>query len=95
MKFEADSTLNGRMCAIRCYGPYKTRSRDSGLECTTFKEIDTLWFSMDTVTIPRDEYDSLVRDSKILKRSNLYQKVIDFENSIAENGEFTRKDLGF
>ena len=50
---------------------------------------------METVTIPRDEYDSLVRDSRMLQKSHLYQRLLEYEESLAENGEYTREDLGF
>jgi hypothetical protein len=50
---------------------------------------------MDTVTISRDEYESLVQDSQKLKNSHLYKRLLDFEKNVSENGEFTREDLGF
>jgi len=50
---------------------------------------------MSNVTISQKEYDSLLRDSQMLKNLPLYEKLLAFEKSISEKGEYTREELGF
>ena len=49
---------------------------------------------METVTIPKDEFEHMVREIEVLRESKLYKRLLEFENNISLK-RFTRKDLGF
>ncbi|MBI4210684.1 MAG: hypothetical protein HY544_04225 [Candidatus Diapherotrites archaeon] len=51
--------------------------------------------TQETVTVPRKEYESLKRQVEIFKESNIYKRLIEFENNIAAGKKFYREDLGF
>ena len=50
---------------------------------------------METITIPKAELEQLQKELEILRNSNLYKRLLEFEKNIAEGRKFTRKDLGF
>ena len=50
---------------------------------------------METVTIPKEEYEGLKQEVRTLKNTQLYKELLAFQKSVAKNGEFTRQDLGF
>ena len=50
---------------------------------------------METITLPKAEFEQLNRKIKILRNSRLYKKLLEFEKNIAEGKKFTRRDLGF
>ena len=50
---------------------------------------------METITIPKAELEQLQKELEILRNSNLYKRLLEFEKNIAEGQRFTRKDLGF
>ena len=49
---------------------------------------------MDTVTIPKEDFELMQREIKTLRSSNLYKRLLEFEKNISHK-KFTRKDLGF
>jgi PHD/YefM family antitoxin component YafN of YafNO toxin-antitoxin module len=51
--------------------------------------------TMETVTIPKQEFESMKRELESLRNSRLYQRLLEFENNIAKGKRFTRNDLGF
>jgi hypothetical protein len=50
---------------------------------------------METVTVPKDEFDLMKREIKTLRNARLYKRLLEFETNIRTTGKFTRKDLGF
>lgn len=50
---------------------------------------------MDTVTIPREDYDQMKHELETLRRSDLYKRLLEFELNISQGKKLTRKDLGF
>lgn len=48
----------------------------------------------ETVTIPRDEYLQLVHEVEVLRRTDLYQRLLQFMHNIQKQ-KFTRADIGF
>ena len=50
---------------------------------------------METVTIPKEEFEIMKREIKTLRNQRLYKRLMEFENNIKSSGKFTRKDLGF
>jgi len=49
---------------------------------------------METVTIPKEEYITLIEEVKMLKNTRLYQRLLEFEANI-KSKKYTRADLGF
>jgi len=50
---------------------------------------------METITIPRMEFEQLHRELETLRNSGLYKRLLEFEKNISEGKRFTRADLGF
>jgi PHD/YefM family antitoxin component YafN of YafNO toxin-antitoxin module len=50
---------------------------------------------METVTISKAKYEALQNELKTLRNAKLYKELLKAQKSIAKDGEFTRKDLGF
>jgi len=50
---------------------------------------------MDTVTIPREEFESMKQELDLLRNSKIYKRLLEFEHNISKGERFTRKDLGF
>ncbi len=50
---------------------------------------------METVTIPKSEFEQMQRKIKLLTHSQIYKRLLEFERNITKTGKFTRKDLGF
>ncbi len=50
---------------------------------------------MDTITLPKEEYNQMKRELKTLKNSSIYKRLLEFEKNILEGKKFTRDDLGF
>jgi PHD/YefM family antitoxin component YafN of YafNO toxin-antitoxin module len=48
----------------------------------------------ETVTIPKEEYIRMKRELKALRSTNLYKRLLEFEENIKEK-KYTREDLGF
>ena len=47
------------------------------------------------VTISLSEYKTLKQNTKLLQCSQLYKRLLEFEENMAKGKRFTRKDLGF
>ena len=47
------------------------------------------------ITIPRYQYIKLVNENRMLKKTELYKRLLEFEQNIQAGKVFTRKDLGF
>lgn len=60
-----------------------------------FKERHVKYYIMETVTLPRVEFEQMQEELKILRDSKLYQRLLDFEKNITTGKRYTRKDLGF
>lgn len=50
---------------------------------------------METVTLPKAEFEQLNRELETLRNSRLYKGLLEFEKNISQGKKFTRKDLGF
>ncbi len=50
---------------------------------------------MDTVTIPKTEFEQMKTEIKTLRKSDIYLRLLEFELNIVRGKTFTRKDLGF
>ena len=50
---------------------------------------------METVTIPKEEYDEMKEAVFMIKMSPLYKRLLEFEQRILEGKKHTRSDLGF
>lgn len=48
----------------------------------------------ETVSIPKHEYLRLKRENRMLRNTDLYKRLLEFEQNI-KSGKFTREDLGF
>lgn len=49
----------------------------------------------ETITIPKEEYLKLKEENQMLRRTDLYRRLLEFEQHIKAGKIFTRKDLGF
>ena len=50
---------------------------------------------METVTIPKEEYERMKNALRIVRSMKLYTRLLEFEKNV-ENGEaYTRKAIGF
>ncbi|MFA6461196.1 MAG: hypothetical protein WCV90_02930 [Candidatus Woesearchaeota archaeon] len=50
---------------------------------------------MDTVTLPRMEFEQMKQELEVLRNSNLYKRLLEFEKNISQGRKYSRKDLGF
>ena len=50
---------------------------------------------MKTMTILKEEYVELKRDSESLKNMTIYRRLLEFEKNIEAGKKFYRSDLGF
>jgi PHD/YefM family antitoxin component YafN of YafNO toxin-antitoxin module len=50
---------------------------------------------MDTVTIPKAEFEMMKQELKVLRNAKVYKRLLEFEHNIAKGKAYTRKDLGF
>ncbi|MBI4139894.1 hypothetical protein HY483_02950 [Candidatus Woesearchaeota archaeon] len=50
---------------------------------------------METVTIPKEEFELMQQELETLRSNKIYQRLLEFEQNIANGKRFTRKDLGF
>ena len=50
---------------------------------------------MNTVTIPREELEQLKQELKVLRKTSVYQRLLEFEQNVLNGKKYTRKDLGF
>ena len=49
----------------------------------------------ETISLPKEEYEYMLREIDTLRDSALYKRLLEFENNIAKGKKYTRKDLGF
>ncbi|MBI2207859.1 hypothetical protein HYU50_00010 [Candidatus Woesearchaeota archaeon] len=50
---------------------------------------------METITLPKSEFEQLHRELETLRNSGLYKRLLEFEKNISEGKRFSRSDLGF
>ncbi len=50
---------------------------------------------MDTITIPKTEFEAMKQELASLRNSRIYQRLLAFEQNILSGKRYTRKDLGF
>lgn len=50
---------------------------------------------METITIPRMQFEQMQIEIETLRHSSLYKRLMEFEQNIAMGRKFTRNDLGF
>ena len=50
---------------------------------------------METVTIPKDEFEEMKQELNTLRNSKLYKRLLEFEHNIFSGKKFTGNDLGF
>lgn len=50
---------------------------------------------METITIPKKKYIELRNKARLLKNTDIYKRLLEFENNIASGKKFYREDLGF
>lgn len=50
--------------------------------------------STDIVTLPREDYESMVHELETLRRTDLYQRLLQFTENIQKK-KYARSDLGF
>ncbi len=50
---------------------------------------------METVVIPKIEFEVMTQELKTLRRTSIYLRLLEFEENIIKNKKYTRKDLGF
>ncbi len=50
---------------------------------------------METITIPKMQFEQMQIELQTLRRSSVYKRLIEFEQAIAAGRKCTRKDLGF
>ena len=50
---------------------------------------------METITIPKEEYETMKHEIKLLKSSRLYKRLLEFEENILLGKKYTRANLGF
>jgi len=49
---------------------------------------------METITIPKQEYEEMKTEIETLRNTKLYKRLMEFEKNIAKK-KYTRADLGF
>ncbi len=49
----------------------------------------------DVITIPKTEYLEMKNEIVTLRKTNLYKRLLEFEENISKGRTYTRKDLGF
>mgnify|MGYP001585931435 CR=1 FL=1 len=50
---------------------------------------------METITIPKEEFNRMQEEIVILRNSKIYKRLLEFEQRILQGKKFTREDLGF
>ena len=50
---------------------------------------------MEMITIPKERFMRMEIEIKMLKNSELYKRLLEFEKNISEGKRYTRDDLGF
>jgi len=50
---------------------------------------------METITVPKMEFEKMQEELKTLRNTRLYKRLLEFEQGILQGNKFTRTDLGF
>ena len=50
---------------------------------------------METITIPKQEFEKMKEELGILRNSKLYKRLLEFEQRVLQGKKYTRVDLGF
>ena len=50
---------------------------------------------MEKMIIPKHKFRQMQREIKVLRNSNLYKRLLEFENNLIRGKRYTREDLGF
>jgi hypothetical protein len=50
---------------------------------------------MEMITIPKPEFEKMKQEIEVLRNSNLYKRLLQFEQNILNGRVYTRRDLGF
>lgn len=50
---------------------------------------------MRMISIPKQRFEGMQRELKILRKRRLYQRLLEFEQNITQGKKYTRADLGF
>ena len=53
------------------------------------------YLSMETITIPKITFEEMEMELVTLRKTALYQRLLQFEEHLAQGKRFTRRDLGF
>jgi len=64
-------------------------------DITFLKEKRFMIQTMETVTIPKQEFESMKKEIQALRSSKIYQRLLEFESNISKGKKYTRQDLGF
>lgn len=48
---------------------------------------------METVTLPRKEFEAMKQEIELLRDSKLYKRLLEFEQNITQGKKLTRKEL--
>jgi len=48
---------------------------------------------MKTVTIPKEKFDSMKKEIKVLRNSEIYKRLLEFEENTSKGRRITRKEL--
>jgi len=49
----------------------------------------------ETVTIPKEQFETMKEEIKLLKESSIYKRLLEFEQNILKGRKLSRADLGF
>ena len=50
---------------------------------------------METITISKPKFEQMQEELETLRKSKIYQRLLEFEQNILKGKKFTRADLGF
>ena len=53
------------------------------------------YVSMEMITIPKPKFERMEQELEILRNSELYKRLLQFEQNIMKGKVYIRKDLGF
>ena len=47
----------------------------------------------ETVTIPKSDFEQMKEEIRTLRETNIYKRLLEFEENVAKGKKFTRDDL--
>ena len=50
---------------------------------------------METVTVSKQEFETMKHEINVLRNSKVYQRLLEFEQNVSTGKKYTRKELGF